>query len=269
MMLPKKIFKFFHLNEINGAVFSLDALEHSYVYAAPPSSFNDPFDCAVQSDLNMTPGSYKSACYFRSMPEIEIAQRLDYYFKPDGSLTEAGLTEQESWMLQIQAINNNLGVSCFSKQPYNPLMWAHYGDNHAGFCLEFECKPPFRTERLNDGKKLHKFGKVKYASKGDLPRISLTDFIRRDGRADDLILEKGKRWKYEEEYRLIVSPSSEEERRIKYAPELLTGIYYGRSINNTKRSHIQSILHNKYPHIIEYNLKLSSQYYWLEKEVIN
>lgn len=34
--------------------------------------------------------------------------------------------------------HNILGFLCFSEQMNNPVLWAHYADNHKGLCLEFE-----------------------------------------------------------------------------------------------------------------------------------
>jgi hypothetical protein len=264
-MLPKKIYKYFHLNITEGKVLSLDALENSYVYAASPKSFNDPFDCAVQADLNMTTYSYRAACRYWGMSEDDIGRRIDYYFSDDGVLTEYGIEEQESWVNQIKSRNQKFGVSCFSKQPYNPLMWAHYGGSHTGFCLEFSCVDPFVTKK-EGGLGFHKFAKVNYSKNGALPKITLDDFIRMDGAADKLILEKGKRWRYEQEYRLIISPNTDEERKVKYDPEILTGIYYGKEIESEQKKYLNRIILDKYPHATEYDLKLSDQYYWLEKK---
>lgn len=32
-------------------------------------------------------------------------------------------------------------VSCFTESPYSMLMWAHYANNHEGFCIEYEIPP--------------------------------------------------------------------------------------------------------------------------------
>ena len=31
-----------------------------------------------------------------------------------------------------------MGLLCFSEKWNNPVMWAHYGDNHKGICMEFD-----------------------------------------------------------------------------------------------------------------------------------
>ena len=40
-------------------------------------------------------------------------------------------------------------ISCFTKQPLNPLMWAHYADSHNGVVIAFD----MTKAGLNDGDK--------------------------------------------------------------------------------------------------------------------
>lgn len=43
-------------------------------------------------------------------------------------------------------LSKNNGLLCFSRTWRNPVMWAHYADNHKGLCLCFEV----RDELLQD-----------------------------------------------------------------------------------------------------------------------
>lgn len=138
-MAARKIYKYCNFNKNEqGLVYSLDALSNNYVYASSPAMFNDPFDCAVQAELDLTPSVLTTYYQSRGKPKEEIEKRLEYYFDEGGHLTKAGYAEQNSFKHQISSIHKCLGVTCFSKQPYNPLMWAHYSNNHNGFCLEFD-----------------------------------------------------------------------------------------------------------------------------------
>ena len=38
----------------------------------------------------------------------------------------------------IQMCANEIGLYCLSRIPNSILMWAHYGNKHQGYCLEFE-----------------------------------------------------------------------------------------------------------------------------------
>lgn len=265
-MAASKIYKYFNINKSEeGLIYSLDALIHNYVYASPPSMFNDPFDCAVQAELDLTPIVLTNYYQSRGVLQEEIEDRLSYYFNDTGHLTEAGYVEQDSFKKQISSMNQDLGVTCFSRQPYNPLMWAHYANNHNGFCLEFDIGGPFKSKQIEGGKGLHIWGEVEYAKSGDLPKVALSDFLNGTLITLNLILQKGGRWKYEEERRLIISASDVEDRKVIYAPELLTGIYYGINIDTALKAELKAILDSKYSHAEEHELKVSDKYYWLEK----
>jgi hypothetical protein len=262
------IYKYFHLNETDGRVLSISALENSYVYAASPSSFNDPFDCAVQADLDMTPESYECYCRFKKMPPAVIKKRLEYFFNMNGTLNDEGQAEQYFLASQLHQVNMNLGVCCFSGQPYNPLMWAHYAANHSGFCLEFKACDPFETKEFNDGSGLHIFRGVEYSSSNSLPKVKLGDFASDQNKAISLVTEKGYRWNYEEELRLIIAPKSDEDRFISYSPEMLTGIYYGKNINSDFKECLRNVISEKYTGALEFDMKISNEYYWMDKTKI-
>lgn len=110
-------------------------------------------------------------------------------------------------------------------------------------------------------------GKVEYAKNGSLPKVALSDFLNGSLNSIKLILQKGGRWEYEEEQRLIVSVNDDESRKISFPPKLLTGIYYGINIDGKLRAGIESIIDSKYPHVEEYDLKVSDKFYWLEKDL--
>lgn len=265
-MSSNKIYKYFNFNKSEqGLVYSLDALSKNYVYASPPSIFNDPFDCAVQAELDLTPEVLTAFYQARSIKDEEIKDQISNFFDKDGNLTEGGHEVQESFRQQISSMNKNLGVTCFSKQPYNPLMWAHYSNNHNGFCLEFDLAPPFKSKQVKGGESLHIWGEVEYAKSGHLPRVALSDFLEGSLSTLSLILKKGGRWKYEEEQRLIISADNAENRRVVFSPKLLTGIYCGINIDTKLREELELIIDSKYPHAEVHDLKVSDQYYWLEK----
>ncbi len=240
-MTQGRIYKYFRLKKAGEKILDVDALENSYIYASSPSSFNDPFDCSVQADLDMTPQSYEQYCKIGGLKEWEIIARLKSFFNCDGTLNDHGLNEQESLVAQINSLNQGLGVSCFSKHPYNPLMWAHYANDHTGFCLELKLEEPFETKEYEDGVALHLFSEVKYAESSSLPKVTLKDFSDKTINALKLITEKGSRWEYEEESRLIINLKSDEDRKVKYNPDVLTGIYYGLDIDIEVKKNIRNI----------------------------
>lgn len=85
------------------------------------------------------------------------------------------------------------GLICFSKSWKNPVQWAHYANKHEGICLGFEIP----DKRLK---------KVKYVDE----RLSLSTPMRQD-EFRELFLTKFSHWSYEEEYRVFLDLTEQED----------------------------------------------------------
>jgi hypothetical protein len=79
------------------------------------------------------------------------------------------------------------GLLCFSENKYDPVQWAHYGDNHQGVCLGFEIP----------GKRLKK---VRYVSS----RLAKSTLEESD-KQEKILTTKFKHWEYEQERRMVLS----------------------------------------------------------------
>ena len=121
-----------------------------------------------------------------------------------------------------EMVSRYFHMSCFSRKNDNSLMWAHYGNNHKGFCIEFDAD-------------LIKKHVSKYAY---LDKVVYTAERRNISLGDDyifdLFFEKDSRWAYEQEYRLVfphyntISHGLAGERPfIKIPNESITGIVFG------------------------------------------
>ncbi|MFM7852436.1 MAG: DUF2971 domain-containing protein [Flammeovirgaceae bacterium] len=103
---------------------------------------------------------------------------------------QKGTREMAEWLTKTcQEVLKKSGVSCFSLRHDNLLMWAHYGDNHKGVCLEFNVEYDqtfFKDLRV-----------VNYAE--EYPKI---DYIAKQKSAiTEIVTTKSTHWRYEEEYR--------------------------------------------------------------------
>ncbi|MEI0610070.1 DUF2971 domain-containing protein [Brachyspira pilosicoli] len=107
----------------------------------------------------------------------------------------------------LNNITHNFRIACFTTDPYNILMWAHYANKHKGICIAYDIK-----EILNDFDIA--FKKVIYNTKITLDedkeidnlfnmqnmlKIYSTDSMY----PLDLFFTKHELWKYENEYKLI------------------------------------------------------------------
>lgn len=142
-------------------------------------NFNDPFE----SDYNYNH-------WLKSKGEI-----LNNTFK-NGQETERRINRIRE---EIKKRLNNLSISCFSLNPYEPLMWAHYSKNHNGVCLCFDRRNLFKGHNTNHSK-------VRYSNL--LPTIDFIDGVSNinmiQPQIDEIIFTKSINWAYEEEFRFYV-----------------------------------------------------------------
>lgn len=102
--------------------------------------------------------------------------------------------------------NQRIKLISFSKKATDPVLWAHYADNHRGICLAFD--PSAYPE--------HAFAEVQYSDERVCFCYSMFGDEARLGDISNIINKalttKWKSWAYEEEVRLIFS--SPDERKI-------------------------------------------------------
>jgi hypothetical protein len=90
-----------------GAKAGLKAIESRQLGFRTPSKFNDPFELTALSN-------------------------------------GAGpLVKQETLRHQIETLKNQVVVLSLTRSPENPLMWAHYGEEHKGFVIAYDVSGDF------------------------------------------------------------------------------------------------------------------------------
>ncbi|WP_170405093.1 DUF2971 domain-containing protein [Ruegeria arenilitoris] len=97
-----------------------------------------------------------------------------------------------AWAKQFRnLVSKENGIISFSRNWYQPLMWAHYADSHKGLALGFEVPDRllFEINYVED--------RIKPASDVDNSKSSLQGLIHQ------LLRTKHKEWSYEDEYRLV------------------------------------------------------------------
>jgi hypothetical protein len=117
----------------------------------------------------------------------------------------------------VKEFSEKRGVSCFSEDNADLLMWSHYGENHKGFCLEF------------DTSYFSKFSKVKYSA--TMPIFDPLPVLKHDLEDNDfmsIFSTKSLSWSYEKEWRLL---HAEANKFYHYPREALTGVYFGPEID--------------------------------------
>lgn len=109
----------------------ISAIEQQRIWSSLPIGFNDPFElkCMYLSELDI-----------KNMSQPHEVKQW--------------------WELGMEIYLNRMTIASFTKNPNDMPMWAHYANNHKGFCVEYEvfdlnCMyPVIYIEKRLEGKRL-------------------------------------------------------------------------------------------------------------------
>jgi len=235
MERPETIFKF--------EPFSLQALQNlktACFYFGSPLDFNDPYDCAIDAQLDQL--SEQDAILVRDSFLADAAMN-ELQKAAVNELTIDQLKQQiaDGAQKAIDTAKKNFldtkGVTCFSEANENLLMWSHYGDKYRGFCLEF------RTEF----EPFNKLKKVEYVA--EMPTLSTRDIglnVEHGMAIEKLFCTKSTDWSYEMEWRVIHANAKQV---YTYRPEALKAIYFGPRMPDQNVDLLCLILYSQIPDV--------------------
>lgn len=195
-------------------------------------------------------------------------QFLDYIENQEGSRDEfidniGGFFSQIKRHIEgsmVQTMNqirkdlfSKIGVTCFSKNNLNLLMWSHYADSHQGFCLEFDPETEPFSQSFD----------VIYRS--EIPSVVsdlLLDEKDNTESIKKLLSYKSSDWEHEEEIRLFHRESN---KVYGYTPQSLKAIYFGiRTFSDIEI--VCSIVKAQNPGVKFYRMKKQTEKFGIEAE---
>ena len=199
-MARKLIHKYRHFD---AAGFHVRLLSHGELFFASPTSFNDPFDCALPLRLD------------KASPEEAIP-----LFAEEAKRQRPSLTDEEALEIAREAVEGDTGytlqelqalteigrkrigelfrICSMSADPGNLLMWSHYSDNHRGFCVSFD------WDKLSASLGSDSRGGFYVSYSPKMPALVPGRMSERDV-VWQAITTKYQCWDYEEEYRFYCS----------------------------------------------------------------
>lgn len=246
--IPKKIYKY-----QPATVQSLINLKSQSIYFNSASKFNDPFDCNIKlkfKNLNEE-DTKKLKKYFLKDIKNEIhKQDLDNLTSSEFLKIAKNITDE-----RIDNFYQNKGISCFSENKNNQLMWSHYASSGKGFCLEFDTTiEPFQ-----------KILPVEYVDTP--PFLDLVEMITSKEKylLRKLLCLKSSDWAYEKEWRCF---HDETNKSYGYAQNTLTGVYFGSEIEREFLEIICLILQGQNPNVKFYQALKSKDSWNLQFEEI-
>lgn len=190
--LPRIVYKYAsfnpHIEESMDRARSI--IIRSKLWYSRPSEFNDPFDFRAKLRDVANPELFrKKYISLLKKSELGISKREMERAASDALLklkTNPSLTQEA-----FERLRNESGVTCFTPNPRNALMWAHYANSHTGICFAF--RPD------HDPGVLGILQKVRYVN--ELPQFSWPE--ESTHLLQKVLLAKSAEWSYEDEYRLI------------------------------------------------------------------
>ena len=188
-----------------------DILLLNQMWAADPTTFNDPFDCYPHIDLT---GTYDEARAWMALRIARTGQTvseekqhvLAKQIERDGFISLMEESPEATFRNSI----SQFGIIALTTDPKNILMWSHYAQNHTGVCLEFATDiQPFLTAV-----------EVRYDKARPVFRPMMAD---RSDLIERVLLYKAKFWEYEHEWRYFRVGAG----LISFEPSTLTSIILG------------------------------------------
>lgn len=154
---------------------------------------------------------------------------------------------------------NGMGIYSLSKNYNDELLWAHYGEGHQGFCIEYN------FEILTSEKSFTRFNHLDVQYQSNPPVIRMLDFNSED---DKLLFKKiagtkSKRWNYEDEIRILTDKSGTHH----YYYEALKSIYFGVNISDDHKNRLFKKLAGRSVNF--YQMKLEPNSYKLQRDLID
>lgn len=138
--------------------------------------------------------------------ESQAGDNLIYVAKEALSKNEKDIEDQEIRNILNDLLNAN-GIFSVSETPRNPLMWAHYADEHAGLCIGFD-EYIFASKRIPDGSRYKIAGlkpnKINYDNYRFDRQVEITDKDTMLQAIRNHLLTKSDDWIYEKEHRWII-----------------------------------------------------------------
>ena len=168
----------------------------------------------------------------------------------------------------VDIVSRELGVLCLSKQWNHHLMWGHYSEGHAGFCIGYqipaEIPGVYRAEV--------RYSQERYPIRNS--DILLGKFSRRD--VEGIMRTKSPEWAYEQEVRYVLNitipgiPSSIDKSQfyIRHPPGVVKEIIAGIRCTPAMVARMNRICKDLFPEASMYNAVQSGTTYEILRDVI-
>jgi hypothetical protein len=269
-----------------GADNTMDAFDNDILFFSALSMLNDPFECAMSLSYTQ----------INKLAYDKILAQLRPFLKPDFDLSNADFSTQDVlvnkivqglripnedqssfknlWRFTDDLIRakisetaketsligeENYRVCSFSELNDSLLMWAHYANNHQGFCIGYNFREA--QDNLTD-----LMLPVIYSD--DLLEISKYMFPNiNKSLVMNAITRKSKAWEYEKEWRILMLPNNNNEKKQPQKVPIPKSVFLGTRISENVKNRIIEIALKK--NIAIYQMHMGMEEFKLYSERIN
>lgn len=179
----------------------LEAVSENYFWAPTRKSLNDPCEGLFYDQ--------------------GVNTQLDFIFKAFSGKANSStykLGNVKAALKEVFDFVDKSGIYSLSQTPLGELLWAHYGCNHTGFCVEYDLDKLIEYEK-ND----YVYLDINYKNSPQAISVSDIDTSSQNKILMKMFGIKSKAWSYEKETRVITSNSGKHS----YDYRAVKAIYFG------------------------------------------
>lgn len=264
--------------------YSIEGLINNELFFSTYEDFNDPFEFS-NPPVDLIKYNKNARKKLRELFDSGEISRKDFLHLVSyvGKPTEETLQKREKILAKIKRKTLDFGIFCLSQIENNILMWSHYGEDHKGFCIEFNDLNESTDasidvinvqylddfEDLNNPENLIDVYLSMFGEHKDLPAVKwekkFQELIKTVVRSEETKLaiavmgNKYVDWAYEKEVRLVAQAKKGP---IKYYPKAIKSITFGLRMSESDKNTIRNICNTEDKNHIQFKQakKLESTY---------
>ena len=201
------LYKYAPWQEKDDNNFTRKNIESSKLYFSTPDSFNDPFDNAPS--YNISPESRNAL--LNIYIQDNSSNFSDTFINEAHNMSAPAFNTIFKQSDYYKLNNAKRGITCFSKDNANILMWSHYANNHSGVCLGFDIDESdehlvnffdeTKNQKLFPNGKACRLFPIQYVSFDKRPSIDMTN---EQESLLKILTCKSDLWQYEQEIRIMI-----------------------------------------------------------------
>ena len=181
---PASLFKYYKDSER-----TLNSIKENRMWYSAPCNFNDVFDCDITFDRESM---------LNSLVETAFAHPIRADSTVGKAVRESLDSDIDALQETFSCMKSTIGIACMSERDNSLLMWAHYGNNHHGICVEYDLM------RINQQLQFTPIPVIYSDSRTCFSSLNLTT-LKQDTMQVFIenLTSKSLEWSYETEWRII------------------------------------------------------------------